>query len=56
MNLKSLDVTFTEEFALAYAKMAHHIATLTSKPWTNQSQLKLPGVQVLCSQYTSLHN
>lgn len=56
MNLKSLDMSFTVEFALTYAKTTYHIATLASKSRTNRSQLELPGFQVLCSQYTSLHN
>lgn len=56
MNLKSLDVSFTKEFALPYAKVTRHIATLTSKSWTNWSQFELPGFQGLCSQYTSLCN
>lgn len=46
MNLKNLDVSFTEKFVLNYAKVTHLIATLTSKSCTNWSEFKLPGFHV----------
>lgn len=54
MNLKSLAVSFTREPALPSAKMARHLAVLTSKPWTRRSQLG--SLVSLCSQCASSHD